>query len=83
MLGAIAGHIVGSVYEANPIKTTQFPLFSPDSGFTDDTVLTLAIAYSILEQADYGTSLKVFGRKYPNAGYGGFFPGILYPNSPA
>lgn len=82
MLGAIAGDIIGSVYEANPIKTTQFPLFSSDSGFTDDTVLTLAIAYSILEQADYGTSLKVFGRKYPNAGYGGFFPGILYPNSP-
>lgn len=48
MIGAIAGDIIGSVYEANPIKSTSFPLFSPHSRFTDDTVLTVAVAFSIL-----------------------------------
>ncbi|UCE04499.1 MAG: ADP-ribosylglycohydrolase family protein [bacterium] len=73
MLGAIAGDIIGSVYEHDPIKTTEFPLFDHYSRFTDDTVLTIAIAYAILENTDYATSLKYFGRKYPDAGYGMFF----------
>lgn len=73
MLGAIAGDIIGSVYESSPIKTTEFPLFDRYSIFTDDTVLTIAIAYAILENMDYATSLKYFGRKYPDAGYGMFF----------
>jgi len=70
MLGAIAGDVIGSVYEFNGIKTTDFPLFSPGSTFTDDTVLTLAIAYAILRKVDYGTGLKEFGNRYPNRGYG-------------
>ncbi len=73
MLGAIAGDIIGSVYEHDPIKTTDFPLFDHYSRFTDDTVLTIAVAYAILEKTDYATSLKYFGRKYPDAGYGMFF----------
>ena len=73
MLGAIAGDIIGSVFENQPIKTTDFPLFSPLSRFTDDTVLTVAVAYSILRDLDYTPSLKKFGRKYPGAGYGGTF----------
>lgn len=73
MLGAIAGDIIGSVYESRPIKTTVFPLFQTGSRFTDDTVLTLAIAYAILEGEEYGKALKTFGRKYPRAGYGGHF----------
>jgi ADP-ribosylglycohydrolase len=73
MLGAVVGDIIGSVYENNPIKTTEFQLFDRYSTFTDDTVLNIAIAYSILENTDYGTSLKYFGRKYPDAGYGMFF----------
>ncbi len=44
MLGAIAGDIIGSVYEARPIKVKSFDLFSKASRFTDDTVLTIAIA---------------------------------------
>ncbi len=40
MLGAIAGDIIGSVYEADPIKTKEFPLFNPRCRFTDDTVLS-------------------------------------------
>ena len=73
MLGAIAGDVIGSVYEARPIKSTDFPLFSPGSTFTDDTVLTVAVAYSILRKVDYTTSFKNFGRKHPNAGYGPSF----------
>ena len=78
MLGAIAGDIIGSVYECSPIKSTEFPLFQPDSTFTDDTVLTVAVAHSILSGTDYATSLKAFGLKYPNAGYGGSFIGWLF-----
>lgn len=73
MIGAIAGDIIGSVYEANPIKSTSFPLFSAHSKFTDDTVLTVAVAFSILNDVDYASSIKNFGLKYPYAGYGGSF----------
>ena len=73
MLGAITGDIIGSVYEQIPIKTTDFPLFGSRSTFTDDTVLTVAVAHAILNGVDYATSLKTFGRKYPHAGYGGSF----------
>ncbi len=73
MLGAIAGDVIGSVFERYPTKSMDFPLFSRDSAFTDDTVLTMAVAWSILNKTDYATSLKIFGQKYPNAGYGGYF----------
>lgn len=46
MLGAIAGDIIGAVYEARPIKTKDFELFSDWSRFTDDTVLTVATAHA-------------------------------------
>lgn len=78
MIGAIAGDVIGSIFEHYAIKSTQFPLFSPYSRFTDDTVLTVAIADSILRKADYATSLKMFGQKYPNAGYGGSFFRWIY-----
>ena len=70
MLGAIAGDVIGSVFENNPVKSTSFPLFSNYSHFTDDSVLTVAIAYSILNQVNYVASLKTFARNFPNAGYG-------------
>jgi len=73
MLGAIAGDIVGSVYEGWNIKTTEFPLFSWNSRFTDDTVLTVAIADSILSGAGYSDKLKEYYHLYPRAGYGGSF----------
>ena len=73
MLGAIAGDIIGSVYEWNRIKTKTFPLFSPDCDFTDDSVLTVALAAAILDNGDYGILLKEFYRKYPDKGYGGAF----------
>ena len=73
MIGAIAGDIIGSVYEANPIKTTDFPLFTEYSRFTDDTVLTIATAHALLNGVDYATAYRQFGRAYPHAGYGGMF----------
>ncbi len=77
MLGAIAGDVIGSVYERHRIKTTAFPLFQANSRFTDDTVLTVAIADAILKQADYAEALKAFGRRYFDAGYGSSFRGWL------
>lgn len=73
MIGAIAGDIIGSVYEWNNIKTKQFNLFAPDCYFTDDTVLTVALAESILTGTDYASLMKAYYRRYPDAGYGGFF----------
>jgi len=73
MLGAIAGDIIGSVYEWNNIKSKEFTLFSPKAFFTDDSVLTVALADAILNDSDYGQLLKEYHRRYPNAGYGGSF----------
>ena len=73
MFGAIAGDVIGSVYEYPPMKDYDFQLFHKYSTFTDDTVLTVAIAYAILKGEDYGVALKAFGRKYPGYGYGGMF----------
>jgi ADP-ribosylglycohydrolase len=73
MIGAIAGDIIGSVHEANPIKTTDFPLFTEFSRFTDDTVLTIATAYALMTGLDYAKAYRQFGRAYPRAGYGGTF----------
>jgi len=71
MIGAIAGDMIGSPYERYPIKHTNFdPVVS---AFTDDTVLTIAIAYSIFNQADIASSLKKFAEKYYNLPYGGGF----------
>jgi ADP-ribosylglycohydrolase len=65
MLGAIAGDIIGSVYEARPIKTTRFPLFHPLCRFTDDTVLTVALADSLLHGAPFVGLLRMpCGRRF-------------------
>ena len=50
MIGAIAGDIIGSVYEFHNLKSKEFPLFKPISTFTDDSVLTIAIAGAILNR---------------------------------
>ena len=73
MIGAIAGDIIGSVYEARPIKRTDFPLFRWDCTFTDDTVLTVAVADAILYGGDYAEKLKDYYRNHPNRGYGMLF----------
>jgi ADP-ribosylglycohydrolase len=81
MLGAIAGDIIGSFYEHHPTKSVEFPLFHEHCRFTDDSVMTVAVAHAILENRDYGMWMKDFGRKYPNAGYGGsFFDWLFEPD---
>ena len=76
MLGAIVGDIVGSVYEWNNIKTKDFPLFRDDCFFTDDTVMTCAVAEAIMnggQKDDFIDAMKKYGRMYPNADYGARF----------
>jgi ADP-ribosylglycohydrolase len=86
ILGAICGDIIGSTREFNPIKTKEFKLFERRSQFTDDTVMTLAIAKWLCEDRDSKDvligSLKYFGNKYPNAGYGRRFMNWIFQDSP-
>ena len=76
MLGALIGDTVGSIYESRTrnIKTTDFPLFSKRSHFTDDSVMTIAVADWLLHdtnrsQQGLEQSLVKWGHKYPHAGY--------------
>ena len=81
MIGAIVGDIIGSVYEWNNIKTKDFPFFSRECFFTDDTVMTLAVAEGLMNgggEDAFITAMKKFGRLYPNAGYGGRFGSWLF-----
>ena len=81
MLGAIAGDIIGSVYENFRTKNKDFRLFTPFSTFTDDTVLTVAVADAILRGADYGPTLKSYARRFPLRGFGpGFLRWALSPS---
>jgi len=73
MLGAIAGDVIGSVHEGARTKTKEFPLFTPESTFTDDTVLTVAVADCLLHGRDYVDALHDYFAAYPGAGYGGTF----------
>ncbi|MBV8881101.1 MAG: ADP-ribosylglycohydrolase family protein [Planctomycetaceae bacterium] len=73
MLGALVGDTVGSVYEWDNHRSKAFPLFGPASIFTDDSVLTVALAEAILEGSDYAAVMRGYGKRYPNAGYGGMF----------
>ncbi len=73
MLGAISGDVIGSVYEFSPVKDTDFPLFTSHSSFTDDTVLTIAIADSLIHKTDLTKTLKAYTRQYPTRGYGGSY----------
>ena len=70
MLGAIAGDMIGKPYEAAPIKTLEFPLFGLASGFTDDTVLTVALAESLLSGRPYVDLAREYFHLYPRCAYG-------------
>ena len=80
MLGAIIGDTVGSVYEFHNIKTMNFPFFSPKSNYTDDSIMTMAVADWLLKDPTHGmdtleASFISFAKKYPcpMGGYGGMF----------
>jgi ADP-ribosylglycohydrolase len=81
MFGAIAGDIIGSVYEYKPCRKAGFPLFQTDCIFTDDTVLTVATAFALMTDGDYAQNYKIFGRLYPAAGYGENFQRWLAADS--
>jgi ADP-ribosylglycohydrolase len=82
MIGAIVGDVIGSVHERAATKSTEFPLFVGRSRFTDDTVLTVATAHAILTGASYDIAYREYGRRHPNAGYGGSFYGWLFAEEP-
>lgn len=73
MLGAIVGDIVGSVHEYDAPKTTEFPLFVDECTFTDDSVLTVAVADCLLSGAGYVDKFHEYTKAYPGRGYGGGF----------
>ena len=84
MFGAILGDIIGSPYEFDRgNKSKEFPLFSHNSNFTDDTVMTIAVAEALMDCAPDSTddkirrklvaSMQKYGKLYPDAGYGGRF----------
>jgi ADP-ribosylglycohydrolase len=73
MLGAIAGDVIGSVHEGADTRTKEFPLFVEDSRFTDDTVLSVAVAERWLRGGSYVDLYHDYFHAYPRAGYGGRF----------
>lgn len=73
MLGAIAGDVFGAAYEGRPVRRVEFDLFEAPRFFTDDTVLTVATADALLGDGDFASAYRRWGRRYPDAGYGGFF----------
>ncbi len=81
MYGAIIGDIVGSIYEFNNIKTKEFPFVSRGCSFTDDTVMTVAVARALLQSREQRKPFKpllvremqTLGRRFPDAGYGARF----------
>ncbi|MBN2862373.1 MAG: ADP-ribosylglycohydrolase family protein [Bacteroidales bacterium] len=73
MYGAILGDLCGSLYESENLKSDtpeKISLLNKKAFYTDDSVLSCAIAEAILESEDYTSSLKKWARKYPKAGYG-------------
>lgn len=73
LLGAIIGDIIGSRFEWNNHKSTIFNLFTPSNKFTDDTVMTIAIADWLLHGESLVDAMKDWAAKYPNRGYGSKF----------
>lgn len=82
LLGAVAGDVIGSVYEHYRTKRMDFPFFPEGSRFTDDTVMTVANAYWLLYGEDLARVMQRYGNRYPHAGYGGMFRKWLTEESP-
>lgn len=82
MLGSIIGDIIGSTYEFKNAGTYDFDPFPVGSDFTDDTVLTVAIADAILTERDYAETVREYALNYPGRGYGGWFSQWIYMDNP-
>jgi len=89
ILGAIVGDTVGSIYEFNNVKREDFTFLTPESTFTDDSVMTLAVANALMEAFEgrrpisdaLVDSMRDLGNGYPGRGYGGNFAAWLYSRS--
>ncbi len=73
MIAAIAGDMIGSVHERAHIKRTSFALFQAQSSFTDDSVLTVAVADALMSGRPYRERILHWARAHPRRGYGGMF----------
>ena len=93
MYGAILGDIIGSPYEFDRgEKTKEFELFPAHARFTDDTVMTIAVAEALVGlgtdadeehvKADVVRFMRHWGRCYPRVGYGGLFRKWLVTDDP-
>ena len=82
MIGAIIGDIVGSRFEFHNHRSTEFDFFHADCNFTDDTVMTVAVADAILSDRPFGEVMYEYGHKHPKRGYGGRFYKWLLSRNP-
>ena len=82
IIGSIAGDIIGSTYEWNNVKKTSINLFTSVSDFTDDTVLTVAVADCLLHKKDFATTLQRYGRQFYGKGYGAHFKKWVQSDKP-
>jgi ADP-ribosylglycohydrolase len=82
ILGAFAGDIIGSSYEFDNVKSTDFEFFRKGTCFTDDSVLTAATMDAILFELDYAEVYQEFGQLYPQRGYGRKFKSWIFSNNP-
>lgn len=91
MYGAILGDIVGSRFEFHPIKTKEFTFLTDICGFTDDTVMTIAIVKTLLDFKHDNTkslssyaiiNMQKYGRAYDDAGFGSWFYEWLFIDNP-
>lgn len=83
MLGAVAGDIVGSIYEHANHRSREFPLFGAGCTFTDDTVCTLAVADALVSERSFADALQHHTRTHPERGYGGMFRRWMMTANPA
>jgi ADP-ribosylglycohydrolase len=82
MLGAIIGDIVGSVYEFKNLKSKDFPLFQTNCRYTDDTVMTCAVALALMNDQPLDETMQKFGQQFFFAGYGGYFKKWILAKKP-
>ena len=90
MIGAIIGDIVGSRFEFNNRLTKRFTFLTPECEFTDDSVMTCAVAQALMDSKDDFSDLSEktvaamqrIGRRYPFCGYGAKFYGWMFSNDP-
>lgn len=84
MIGAIIGDIVGSRFEFNNHRSTDFDLFGPGCNYTDDTVMTVAVADAIIHNASFKEKMLEYGSRFslPMGGYGGSFGRWLHSINP-